>query len=84
MEDHTLIDGEVRRQKRNNTCLQKEEEDRQLITDGEGKISLDSQRQDTEFFPVGPRKAKTTALKNAGEFLGLGTRDSIKFLQNMC
>ena len=86
MEDHTLIDGEVRRRKRNNTRLRKEEEDRQLIADGEGKISLDSQRQDTDFLPVGPRKAKTTALKNAGEFLGLGIRDldSIKFLLKTC
>ena len=86
MEDHTLIDGEVRRRKRNNTRLQKEEEDRQLIADGEGKISLDSQRQDTDFLPIGPRKAKTTALKNAGEFLGLVTRDSdsVKFLPKTC
>ena len=86
MEDHTLIDGEVHRQKQNNMRLQKEEEDCQLITDGEGKISLDSQRQDTDFLPVGPRKAKTTALKNAGEFLGLGIRDldSIKFLLKTC
>ena len=42
MEDHTLIDGEVRRRKRNNTRLQKEEEDRHLIADGEGKNRLDS------------------------------------------
>jgi len=85
MEDHTLIDGEVHRRKRNNTHLQKEEEDCWLIADGDGKISLDSQQQDTNFSPVlGPRKAKTMALKNASEFLGLGTGESVKFLPNMC
>ena len=77
MEDHTLIDGEVRRRKRNNTRLRKEEEDRQLIADGEGKISLAGQRKDTDFSHLGPRKAKTTALKNVGEFLGLETRESL-------
>jgi hypothetical protein len=82
-EDHTVIDGELRRRKRNNARLRQEEEDRRLIAEGEGKISLDSQRQDTNFSPIGPRKAKTTALKNASKFLGLGTRESITFLQNM-
>ena len=66
MEDPTLINEEVRRRKRNNTRLQKEEENRQLIADGEGKISLSSHLQVTDLLPVGPRKAKTTALKNAG------------------
>ena len=71
MEDHTLIDEEVCRRKRNNTHLRKQEEDRWLIADGEGQISLSSQQKDTNFLPVGPRKAKTTALKNASEFLHL-------------
>ena len=71
MEDHTLIDEEQRRRKRNNTRLRKEEEDRKLIAEGEGKVSLSSQ-QNTNLLPVGPRKAKTTALKNASEFLRLG------------
>lgn len=70
MEDHTLIDGEVCRRNRNNTRLRKQEEDRQLIADGEGQIIPSSQQYDTNFSPVGPRKAKTTALKNASEFLG--------------
>ena len=83
MEDHTLIDREVCRQKQNNTCMWKQEEDRCLIADGEGKISLCSQ-QDTKFSPVGPRKAKMTALKNASEILGSGTGESVKFLQNIC
>lgn len=39
MGDHTLINEEVRRRKRNNTRLRKQEEDRRLIADGEGKIS---------------------------------------------
>jgi hypothetical protein len=68
MEDHTLIDEEQRRRKRNNARSEKQEADRKLIADGEGKINLSSQ-QDTNLSPVGPRKAKTTALKNAGEFL---------------
>jgi hypothetical protein len=68
MEDHALIDEEQRRRKRNYARLQKQEEDRKLIADGEGKISLNSQ-QDTKLLPVGPRKAKTTALKNASELL---------------
>jgi len=63
--------------------LQLEEEDCQLIAEGEGKISLDSQRQDTDFSPKGPRKAKTMALKNASKFLGLVTGESVMFLQNM-
>ena len=83
MEDHNLINGEVCRWKRNNTRMRKQEEDRHLIADGDGKISLCSQ-QDTKFSPVGPRKAKTTALKNASEILGSGTRESVKFLQNIC
>ena len=73
MEDHTLIDEEVRRRKRNNTRLRKQEEDRQLIADGEGQISLSGHQQDAKFSPVGPRKAKTTALKNASEFMGSRT-----------
>lgn len=68
MEDQTLIDEKQRRRKRNNACLEKQEADHKLIADGEGKINLSSQ-QDTNLSPVGPRKAKTTALKNAGEFL---------------
>ncbi len=68
MEDHTLIDEEQRRRKRNNARLRKQEEDRKLIADGEGKISPRSQ-QNTKLLPVGPRKAKTTALRNASEFL---------------
>jgi len=71
-EHHTLIDGEVHRWKWNNMCLWKQEEDRQLITEGGGKISLNSQQQDINFSPLGPRKAKTMALKNASEFLGSG------------
>jgi hypothetical protein len=70
MEDPTGIDGELRRRKRNNTRLEKQEEDRRLIADGQGKMSLSSQQQDTDCSPVGPRKAKTMALKNASEFLG--------------
>ncbi|KAF8808311.1 hypothetical protein BYT27DRAFT_7241718 [Phlegmacium glaucopus] len=50
MGDHILIDKEVRRREQNNACLRKQEEDHRLIVDGEG---------------LGPRKAKTTALKNA-------------------
>ena len=67
MEDPTLIDEEVRRRKRNNTRLQKEAEDRQLIADGEGRISPSSEQQDTDLSPLGPRKAKTMALKNASK-----------------
>ena len=73
MEDHTLIDEEVHRRKCNNTRLRKQEEDRQLIAEGEGQISLSSHQQDAKFSPVGPRKAKTMALKNASEFMGLRT-----------
>lgn len=83
-EDRTLIDEEVRRRRRNNARLRQEEEDRRLIAEGEGKLGLDTQQQDTDFSPVGPRKAKTTALKNAGEFLDFGTGESVKFLQDMC
>ena len=68
MEDQTLIDEEQCRRKRNNAHLEKQEADCKLIADGEGKINLSSQ-QDTNLSPVGPRKAKTMALKNAGEFL---------------
>jgi hypothetical protein len=68
MEGHTLIDEEQRRRKRNNARLERQEADRKLIADGEGKIKLSSQ-QDTNLSPVGPRKAKTMALKNASEFL---------------
>jgi hypothetical protein len=67
MEDPTLINEEVRRRKRNNTRLQKEEEDRQLIADGEGKVSPSNEPQVTNLSPVGPRKAKTMALKNASK-----------------
>ena len=84
MEGNTLINGEVCRRKRNNTRLQKEEEDRQLIADGEGKISLDSQERNTNISPVGPRKAKTTALKNASAFLGSGMGKSVESLPNIC
>ena len=69
MEDHTLINGEVHRWKCNNTCLRQQEEDCQLIADGEGQIIPSSQQYNTNFSPVGPRKAKMTALKNASEFL---------------
>ena len=68
MEDHTLIDEEQHRQKWNNAHLEKQEVDRKLIMDGEGKINLSSQ-QDTNHSPVGPRKVKTMALKNASEFI---------------
>jgi len=64
------VDKELRRRQRNNARLQRQEDDRQLIADGQGKMSLSSQQQDTNCLPVGPRKAKTTALKNASEFLG--------------
>ena len=47
MEDHTSIDEEQRRRKRNFTRLQKQEEEQKLIADGESKISLSSQ-QDTK------------------------------------
>ena len=46
MEGPTLIEEEVHRQKWNNTHLWKQEEDHQLIADGEGKISLSSEQQD--------------------------------------
>jgi hypothetical protein len=39
MEDCALIDEEQHRQKQNNVCLQRQEEDQRLIADGEGKIS---------------------------------------------
>ena len=68
MEDHTLIDGEQCRRKRNNACLEKQEADHKLIAEGEGKINLSSQ-QNTNLSPVGPRKVKMMALKNACEFL---------------
>lgn len=71
MEDPTDIDKERRRRHRNNTRLQRQEDDRQLIADGQGEISLSAgQQHDTDCSPVGPRKAKTAALKNASEFLG--------------
>ena len=68
MEDHTLIDEEQCRQKQNNACLEKQEADHKLIADGQGKINLSNQ-QDINLSPVGPRKVKTTALKNASEFI---------------
>ena len=80
MEDQTLIDEEQRRRKQNYARLQKQEEDRKLIADGEGKISMNSQ-QDTNLSPVGPRKAKTMALKNASEFASDSFQESVKFLQ---
>jgi len=79
MEDHALIDEEQRRRKRNNARLRKQEEDRRLIADGEGKISPRS-KQNTKLLPVGPRKAKTMASRNAGEFL---LKESVKLLQDM-
>jgi hypothetical protein len=39
MEDQINIDEELRRRKRNNVRLRKQEEERQLIADGEGQIS---------------------------------------------
>jgi len=44
MEDPTLIDKEVHRRKQNNTQLQKQAEERQLIADGEGKDDQPEQR----------------------------------------
>ena len=71
MDDPTDIDKERRRRQRNNARLQRQEDDLQLIADGQGEISLSTgQQHDTDCSPVGPRKAKTTALKNASEFLG--------------
>ena len=71
MEDPTGIDKELRRCQRNNARLQRQEDDRRLIADGQGKVNLSTgQQPDTDCSPVGPRKAKTTALKNASEFLG--------------
>ena len=71
MEDPTDIDKECHQRQRNNARLQRQEDDRQLIADGQGKMSLSAaQQHDTDCSPVGLRKAKTTALKNAGEFLG--------------
>ena len=70
MEDHTLINEEQHRQNQNNACLEKQEVDHKLITDGQGKINLSNQ-QDINLSPVGPRKAKMMALKNASEFICL-------------
>lgn len=64
MEDCTLINKEQHRWKQNDVHLQKQEEDCKLIADGEGMIS--------HLSPVGPRKAKMTALKNTSEFLHSG------------
>lgn len=79
MENPTDINKELRRCQRNNTRLQRQDNDRQLIADGQGKMNLSSQQQDTDGSPVEPRKAKTTALKNASEF-----KESVKLLQNFC
>jgi hypothetical protein len=68
IEDHTVINEEQRRRKRNFARLQKKEEEQRLIADGEGKISVSNQ-QDTNVSPVGPRKVKTTALKDASELV---------------
>ena len=70
MEDPTDINKELRQRQRNNARLQRQDNDCQLIADGQGKMSLSSQQQDTDGSPVGLRKAKTMALKNASEFLG--------------
>ena len=67
MDGDILVNDELRRRKRNNTRLCREEEDRQLIAEGEGKIGDDRWWRYADFLPAGPRKAKTTALKNASE-----------------
>ena len=79
MEDHTLIDGEVHRQKRNNTCLCQQEEDHQLIADGEGQIIPSSQQYDTNFMYftlppffqrtfTGPSQFRWTQLNSPSDF----------------
>ena len=40
MADNPLIDNELRRRKRNNTRLLREEEDRRLIAEGQGKLVI--------------------------------------------
>ena len=71
IEDPTDINKELCQHQQNNARLQRQDDDCQLIADGQGKMSLSSQQQDTDGSPVGLRKAKTTALKNVSEFLGL-------------
>lgn len=41
MDGDILVNDELRRRKHNNTRLRREEEDRRLIAEGEGKIGND-------------------------------------------